>query len=102
MLPVAAEVGRVKPVSHLHFDGEPGRAPLGVLQTSPVFCDQLVQLGRLKNPLVPAWHTTLSTRTVTTLPLGLPHPASVVTSRQVSPSLFTASADPRVTSPGDA
>src|SRR6266487_4172446 len=102
MVPVSTWMGTVKPMSQLHFDGEPGAARVGLVQTTPVFCDQLVQLGKLKKPLAPALHWTLSTRTVTTLPFGLPHPASVVTSRHVSPSLFTPAADPRVTMPGEA
>src|SRR5882724_6719283 len=99
MDPVSTKIGTVNPMSQLHFDGAPGKAFAAVLQTPPVFCDQLVQLGRLKNPFDPALHATLSTRTVTTRPFGLPHPLAVVTSPHASPSRFWTKADPNVTMP---
>src|SRR5215471_14539934 len=103
MFPVSTKTGILKVRSQLHFDGEPGAASAGVLQTPPLFWDQLVQFGRFNFPSPSlSWHRTLSTRTVTTLPFGLPHPASVLTSRHVSPSLFTPAADPSVTIPGEA
>src|SRR5439155_12241115 len=103
MVPVSTKIGRLNVMSQLHFDGDPGTVSFGVLQTPPVFCDQLVQLGRFNFPS-PSVSTqlTLSTRTVTTLPFGGPHPLAVLTSRHVSPSAFTASADPSVTRLGDA
>src|SRR2546425_2476160 len=103
MVPVSTRIGRLNVMSQLHFDGDPGTVSFGVLQTPPVFCDQLVQLGRfnLPSPSV-STQLTLSTRTVTTLPFGGPHPLAVLISRHASPSRLAAKADPSVTTFGEA
>src|SRR5881397_3530465 len=82
MVPVSTKIGRLNVMSQLHFDGDPGTVSFGTLQTPPVFCDQLVQLGRFNLPsLSVSTQLTLSTRTVTTLPFGGPHPLAVLMSR---------------------
>src|SRR5438445_13740720 len=100
MVPVSTRIGRLNVMSQLHFDGDPGTVSFGTLQTPPVFCDQLVQLGRFNLPsLSVSTQLTLSTRTVTTLPFGGPHPLAALMSRRASPPRLRAKADPRCKMP---
>src|SRR5262245_8206826 len=62
--PDSTRMPMLKAMSQLHLDGEPGTVLSAVVQTPPVFCDQLVQFGRFRRPSPSlSWQRTLSTRT---------------------------------------